>query len=131
MCGAAMKLLVIDDCLEFRELVEEYSELCRHQFGLRCRSSDPGEIALEKIAAWLPELILVDAHAVQGGAAEIEALRSASNAQIVVTSEHLSPEIGAAAARWGAAGYIKKSRDPDEMELFLKRIADMRGDSFC
>jgi DNA-binding response OmpR family regulator len=119
-----MRLLVVDDCSEFCELIQEFSELCSHQFGIRCEVVDSGQAAIAKIASWIPELVLVDAHLLEGSTLELRRLCREGQAPVVVTSDQMSLEIQSSATNWGAAGYLPKSLDPDEMELFLKRLSE-------
>lgn len=78
-------------------------------------SAESGEILLENIEKWLPDVIVMDLY-MPGGIDGIEAtkqLRAISpHTQVVVLTAHTDDERVIAALRAGAIGYVRKESDP-------------------
>lgn len=120
-----MRLLVLDDGLEFCALLEEYSDLCRHQFKVSCRFAKTLSEVKEASVEWHPSMVLIDAHTEAADSFEVLDWFRDSESAVVLTSETMSREIEVSAKQRGASGYLPKTVNPDEMEGFLQRLVTM------
>lgn len=89
-----------------------------------------GEALLEKMEAWLPDVVVMDLY-MPGGIDGIESTRRlreiAPQTQVVVLTAHTDDDRVLAALRAGAIGYVRKESDP---QLLLDAIrAATRGQS--
>ncbi|MGB7338812.1 MAG: response regulator transcription factor [Phototrophicaceae bacterium] len=78
-------------------------------------SAESGEMLLEHLESWLPDVIVMDLY-MPGGIDGIETTRQlraiSPHTQVVVLTAHTDDERVIAALRAGAIGYIRKESDP-------------------
>jgi DNA-binding response OmpR family regulator len=117
-----VRLLVVDDHNEFYDLIREYAEICEHQFDLVCEFADSSEKVSALMKAWLPSVMLVDAHTSEADCfALLEACKRES-VPVIVTSDHQNEEIEGSILSRGANGYVTKTDSPEEIESLLHRL---------
>lgn len=118
-----VKLLVVDEQPDYCDLIREHAEICSHQIDIICESATSGREAIEKIAAWKPSVILLDAHLQDVNSFEVLESCREGRATVVVASDHCSQAIMNSAREHGASGYVTKSDNPEEIEALLVELA--------
>lgn len=123
-----VRLLVVNDQLNYCELVQEHVDLNSHIYDIECRCVESADEALRMITAWAPSVVLLDAFVDDMNSFEF--LRRCDNARmpVVVTSMHGSVEIERSALEHGAAAYVPGSEDPDTMDYLLERIVHVAAE---
>ena len=124
-----IRLLVVDDQLDFCDSLKECVELCRHQFEIECEFVDSALRAAQLLHEWSPSVVLVDTHL-----SSIEGLRVIDGCRelsipVVATSSSADPMMEENVMSRGAIGHIVKSEDPEEMEHLLSVLADVAEDT--
>jgi len=125
-----VRVLIIDEQLEYFQSLSEYAELCYHQYHVICRHAASDAEANQILAVWQPEVILVDLHHSKADTLSIIDQCKEGFAKVIVTSENVSSEVEKSALERGAMGYFYKSFDPEDIERLLARIeaiAECRG----
>jgi DNA-binding response OmpR family regulator len=119
-----MKVLVVDDEVFIRELVEEYLAL----HGYQVFTAAGGREAIEKFEAESPEVILLDIR--MPGMSGIEALRkikdTGRNVFVVMLSAFGDFETVQEALRAGANCYMEKPFALERLNRTLKEYVDSR-----
>lgn len=118
-----MKLLVVHEEAQFCELVEEFAQLCSHQFGIDCRSASSGQQCLDMLKSWGPAVVLLDVHLSDQDSFGIIDRCCSNGVQVVVMAEHSTPEMEKRAQEHGALGYFQKSDDPEDIEKLLAQLS--------
>jgi NarL family two-component system response regulator LiaR len=124
----SIRLVLVDDHRVVRRGLRSYLEAFPDVIVVGEASS--GEEALEKIEAWLPDVVIMDL-LMPGGIDGIEATRRirsiTPHTQVVVLTAYTDDARVVGALRAGAIGYVRKEADP---ELLLAAVrAAARGKS--
>ena len=130
----AVRLLLIgdeDSSSDFENYfsgLKECAELCRHMFDVTCNFTNSGVEGKKLMRDWEPNVIIVDAHLHDFNSLEIVQFACTEHLPIVVTSDYPSREIENSAREQGAAGYLTKTDNPDELEMVLKEIVSIANE---
>ena len=120
-----IRLLVIDENPGYYQSLSGWAEMCRHEYPVVCRHVRSDEEAPKIISEWEPSVVLIDAYLQDGEPFKfVERCRAEPFQVIVMSSEH-SQAIEDSARLHGAAGYLTKSEDPDDLERLLSEIAQV------
>jgi DNA-binding NarL/FixJ family response regulator len=110
-------------------LVDALQMLLGTQADMRCvGAARDGEQALAMAQSLQPDVLLLDLGLPKlDGLAVVEALqRVASPVKVLVVTARLDPQSIRAALGFGAAGYLPKDEDSDELLLAIRRVAEGR-----
>lgn len=110
-------------------LVDALQMLLGTQTDMRCvGAARDGEQALAMALALQPDVLLLDLGLPKlDGLAVVEALqRAGSPVKVLVVTARLDPQSIRAALGFGAAGYLPKDEDSDELLLAIRRVAEGR-----
>jgi len=122
-----MKILIVDDHAVVREGIRR---LLSSMPGTEIEEAGTADEALVRSRATMPDVIVLDINL--AGTSGLELLRTlkAENeaARIVMFTMHAEPSYAMRALKAGAAGYVSKSADADELVVAVKRIAS--GDRY-
>jgi DNA-binding NtrC family response regulator len=117
------QVLVVDDDAAFR------SSLCRElsSSGYRVAEAADGAQLKERLAASEPEVVLMDLRlAAEDGLSLLEYVRSHAASEVIVLTGHGSVQSAIRALKMGAADYLLKPCDLDELELAMERALETR-----
>jgi DNA-binding NtrC family response regulator len=117
------QVLVVDDDAAFR------SSLCRElsSSGYRVSEAADGAQLKERLAASEPEVVLMDLRlAAEDGLSLLEHVRSHAASEVIVLTGHGSVQSAIRALKMGAADYLLKPCDLDELELAMERALETR-----
>ncbi|MEL6349660.1 MAG: sigma-54 dependent transcriptional regulator [Myxococcota bacterium] len=120
---AGERILIIDDELSMREFLT----ILLSQDGYRVEAVDSAEEGLERLEARWPALVLTDMNLPgMNGIAFLEeaksrAVRAGKNVQIVVVTAFGTTESAIEAMKLGAANYVLKPFNNDELRLVVRR----------
>ena len=118
-----IKLLVVDEQLEYFQRIREFAELCAHQYKFECLFSPSEEEACANLKTWQPSVVLVDLHTEKISWEKLFEGCRASLIPVVATSLSPSKELAKNILDHGAAVYLPKSDDPEELEQLLQTVA--------
>lgn len=110
-------------------LVDALQMLLGTQTDLHCvGAARDGEQALAMAQSLQPDVLLLDLGLPKlDGLAVVEALqRAASPVKVLVVTARLDPQSIRTALAFGAAGYLPKDEDSDELLLAIRRVAEGR-----
>ncbi len=110
-------------------LVDALQMLLGTQTDMRCvGAARDGEQALAMAQALQPDVLLLDLGLPRlDGLAVVEALqRAGSRVRVLVVTARLDPQSIRTALGFGAAGYLPKDEDSDELLLAIRRVAEGR-----
>jgi DNA-binding NarL/FixJ family response regulator len=110
-------------------LVDALQMLLGTQTDMRCvGAARDGEQALAMARSLQPDVLLLDLGLPRlDGLAVIEALqRAGSPVKVLVVTARLDPQSIRTALGFGAAGYLPKDEDSDELLLAIRRVAEGR-----
>lgn len=125
-----VRLLVVDDHVEFCDLVKEIVDLSTHVFEITCEFATDKASARNLMKSFEPSVVLLDAHLEGGNSLQCLEDWKHLPAQVVVTSVSNSPAIEKAARTGGASGYCPKSNKIEDVERLVHELAEMAGDSY-
>jgi DNA-binding NarL/FixJ family response regulator len=96
-----------------------------------CGEAVDGRDAIEKAKMLLPDLVLMDFSMpnLNGFEATREIRRILPQTEVVILSQHETPQMAAQAFRAGALGYVVKSSDSKNLFAALERVG--RHETFC
>ena len=117
------QLVVVDDDGAFR------SSLCREltASGYRVTEAADGAQLKERLATSEPEVVLMDLKlAAEDGLSLLEHVRSHAASEVIVLTGHGSVQSAIRALKMGAADYLLKPCDLDELELAIERALETR-----
>ena len=124
----SIRLVLVDDHRVVRRGLRSYLEAFPDVIVVGEASS--GEEALEKIEAWLPDVVIMDL-LMSGGIDGIEATRRirsiTPHTQVVVLTAYTDDARVVGALRAGAIGYVRKEADPEILLAAVRAAA--RGQS--
>jgi len=125
-----VRLLIIGDGNAAEEQgyyahLKECADLSSHIYEITYNFTQSGVEALKLIGSWEPTVILVDAHLDDMNSFDIVTHSRSQSVPIIVASDYKSTEIEESALSLGAAAYVSKSDNPDDVELLLERIAEI------
>ena len=124
----SIRLVLVDDHRVVRRGLRSYLEAFPDVIVVGEASS--GEEALEKIEAWLPDVVIMDL-LMPGGIDGIEATRRirsiTPHTQVVVLTAYADDVRVVASLRAGAIGYVRKEADPQVLLAAVRAAA--RGQS--
>ena len=124
----SIRLVLVDDHRVVRRGLRSYLEAFPDVIVVGEASS--GEEALEKIEAWLPDVVIMDL-LMSGGIDGIEATRRirsiTPHTQVVVLTAYTDDARVVGALRAGAIGYVRKEADPEVLLAAVRAAA--RGQS--
>jgi DNA-binding NarL/FixJ family response regulator len=118
-----VKVLIAED---HALLVDALQMLLGTQPDMQCVGmARDGEQALAMVQALQPDVLLLDLGLPRlDGLAVMEALQRAGSAvKVLVVTARLDPQSIRAALGFGAAGYLPKDEDSDELLLAIRRVA--------
>jgi DNA-binding NarL/FixJ family response regulator len=122
-----MKILVVDDHAVVREGIRR---LLATISGAEIHEAGSSQEALDACHQLMPDLIVLDINL--DGSSGLELLRRLKSedcpARIVMFTMHAEPSYAMRALKAGAAGYVSKSADADELVTAVKRVAS--GDRY-
>jgi DNA-binding NarL/FixJ family response regulator len=110
-------------------LVDALQMLLGTQADMRCvGAARDGEQALAMAQSLRPDVLLLDLGLPKlDGLAVVESLqRSGSPVKVLVVTARLDPQSIRSALGFGAAGYLPKDEDSDELLLAIRRVAEGR-----
>ena len=110
-------------------LVDALQMLLGTQTDMRCvGAARDGEQALAMAQSLQPDVLLLDLGLPKlDGLAVVEALqRAGSRVRVLVVTARLDPQSIRTALGFGAAGYLPKDEDSDELLLAIRRVAEGR-----
>lgn len=122
-----MKILVVDDHAVVREGVRR---LLATMPGTEIAEAGTADEALELVRSTGPDIIVLDINLAGVNGLDLLRALKAENAaaRIVMFTMHAEPSYAMRALKAGAAGYVSKSADADELVIAVKRIAS--GDRY-
>jgi DNA-binding NtrC family response regulator len=118
-------VLVVDDDAAFRGVLT--SELARMDFDVR--GAESGEAALECLAAWEPDVVLLDLR-LPGidGLDALKAIRErASRTEVIMLTGHGTIDTALDSVRAGAFDYVAKPCPLDELEVRIRRAMERQA----
>ena len=121
--AARAQVVVVDDDEAFR------SSLCRElaASGYRVSEAAGGAQLTERLAAGEPEIVLLDLRlAEEDGLALLEHVRAHASSEVIVLTGHGSVQSAIRALKSGAADYLLKPCDLDELEMAIERALETR-----
>ena len=116
-----IRLLVIDEQRDYFQTIQDYAEMCSHEYSIECTFACEEDIT-DKLYSWHPSLVIVDAYVGKDAFSVVKKCRDAG-VSVIVVSETLIPEVEISLKDLGANGYLSKSQDPDDMDFILAYIA--------
>jgi DNA-binding NtrC family response regulator len=118
-------VLVVDDDAAFRGVLT--SELTRMDFD--ARSAESGEAALECLAAWEPDVVLLDLRLPGiGGLDALKAIRErAPRTEVIMLTGHGTIDTALDSVRAGAFDYVAKPCPLDELEVRIRRAMERQA----
>ena len=120
-----VRLLVLDDQPEHFEELKEYAEMYNSAFKVECCLAGTNKDADEIIAKWGPSVVLFDVHSLGVDGTSWVRQISSSGLPVVAMSSRKSRDIEDSMISNGAASYILKSQNPDDLENLLEHIANI------
>jgi DNA-binding response OmpR family regulator len=102
-----IRLLIVDDSPGYSELLKDSSDIWNEYYEVLVTHVATASEAVHQIAAGGAHVVMVDAH-----------LSCINTTELDVTVRE-----------WGAADYIAKTADPDEVENTLMRLAELSTDT--
>jgi len=124
-----IRLLIVDDSPGYSELLKDSSDIWNEYYEVLVTHVATASEAVHQIAAGGAHVVMVDAHLSCINTLEFVKEVSCSSLPIVVMSEGCSTELEVTVREWGAADYIAKTADPDEVENTLMRLAELSTDT--
>lgn len=118
-----VRLLVVDDQPEYFSQLAECAELCAYSFRIECRYADSEQAMTDLLTNWRPTVVVLDVHASFAPGFELLNRLQGKAIPVVVTSSNHSKEIERSVMERGAAAYLQKSDDPEEIERALYTLA--------
>lgn len=124
-----MRVLIVDDHEVVRRGVRSLL-LTQRDLDV-CGEAVDGRDAIEKAKMLLPDLVLMDFSMpnLNGFEATREIRRILPQTEVVILSQHETPQMAAQAFRAGALGYVVKSSDSKNLFAALERVG--RHETFC
>jgi DNA-binding response OmpR family regulator len=120
-------VLVVEDDREINSLVGAYVELC----GFKYRAALDGKRAMEEVAAEAPALVVLDLMLPDIDGFEIccrlKASAETRDISIIMLTALSGEESRQRGCKCGAADYITKPFDPDELMSSISRHANRNG----
>ncbi len=121
-----LRLLIVDEELEYFQLFRECVELCHHQFPIICTHASSEEEARKLLGTWRPTAVMVDVHNTKADAFKFMEDCKGSVERVIAASENMSLDVENTAMNHGANDYFCKSSDPEDIERLLARIDSLR-----
>ena len=121
--GSKAQVLVVDDDGAFR------ASLCRElaSSGYRVSEAADGAQMRERLLAGEPEVVLLDLRlASEDGLSLLQQVRSHAASEVIMLTGHGSVPSAIRALKMGAADYLQKPCDLDELELAIERALETR-----
>ncbi|HEY6908998.1 MAG TPA: sigma-54 dependent transcriptional regulator [Myxococcales bacterium] len=121
--GSKARVLVVDDDAAFR------ASLCRElsSSGYRVSEAANGAQMQERLLAGEPEVVLLDLRlASEDGLSLLQHVRSHASSEVIMLTGHGSVPSAIRALKMGAADYLQKPCDLDELELAIERALETR-----
>ncbi|MCB0328397.1 MAG: response regulator transcription factor [Bdellovibrionales bacterium] len=118
-------ILLVDDQPGYCEFLEMSSDIWNEHFSVMLTHVKSAEEAVSELQSMTPNIIVVDAHLPDTNTLDFVERYSVGESPIVVTSEEHSLSLEESAIYHGAAAYIPKTNDPDEVEFFFARLAEL------
>jgi DNA-binding NtrC family response regulator len=121
----ALKVLVVDDDPAERSvLLEQVSEL-----GYRCGEAKNAFEALMHLASEIWDVVITDLHMpVMDGMELLRRIkREHADVEVVLTTAHGSIKAAVAALQEGAADFLSKPVQPEEVAIRLQKLSEIRG----
>lgn len=117
-----VRLLVVDDEQSIRKLCMTIG----HTLGYSCMEAESAEVALTKLDAEVPDLILTDLKLPTLSGVELlkQARLILPRAEVAIMTGHGSIESAVDAMKLGAYDYIEKPFRVEKMRLLLQRMAE-------
>jgi two-component system response regulator AtoC len=121
--GTRAQVLVVDDDAAFR------ASLCRElsSSGYRVSEAADGAQMQERLLAGEPDVVLLDLRlASEDGLSLLQQVRSHAASEVIMLTGHGSVPSAIRALKMGAADYLQKPCDLDELELAIERALETR-----
>jgi DNA-binding NarL/FixJ family response regulator len=116
-----VKILIVDDHAVVRAGLHQ---MLKAMIGADIREAENGEAAQLVLAAWRPDVVILDLGLPgQGGLALLPALQRAG-LRVLVVSMHSEPLYATRALEAGALGYASKNIAPDELVGAVRLVAE-------
>jgi DNA-binding NtrC family response regulator len=127
---AQKKILIVDDELGIRNLLKRVLK----GEGYDIREADNGEAAIEMAMEDLPDLVLCDIKMpIKDGIATLQELKDISqNVEVIMLTAHSTVENAVQAMKLGAADYIKKPFDVEELKVVIEKtlgVAELKREN--
>lgn len=119
-----VRLLVVQEVDQFRDMLEDWIELHSLDYRIEVRTTDSGQDGLELLHNWCPSVVLVDAHIPDLDGFTLVNYCKQSCVPVFVLSSEQSMEIELTALQSGAAGYFPAIEDPGLVEQLLADIVE-------
>ena len=120
-----IRLLVIDEQAGYYQSLNSWAEMCAHEYPVVCKHIKSDEGVSKVISEWGPSVVLIDAYLQDGDPFKFVDRCRAEPFQVIVMSNEHSQAIEDSARDHGAAGYLTKSEDPDDLEKLLSELAEV------
>lgn len=123
-----MKTLIVEDNATFRKMFKEI--LCKRFPLMTVEEAINGPEALEKVKAFLPELVFMDIRLPGESGLELtkRIKRTHPEIRVVILTDYNLPEYREAALDSGADDFVVKGTlNPAAMEVLVKSISSDRG----
>ncbi len=119
-----VRLLIIQECDEFRTLLEDWIDLNAYHFKISLRTTESGQTGGELINSWVPSVVLLDAHLTDHNSFSLIDQCRRTCVPVFVVSSQQSSEIEVSARQSGASGYFPANGDPEMIDLILGQIVE-------
>jgi two-component system KDP operon response regulator KdpE len=119
MISSALRVLIVDD----EPQITQALQASLHARGYDVQSADDGESAMEVFRQWQPALVITDLSMPKmGGIALCQAIRSCSDAPIIVLSVRGQESSKVQALESGADDYVTKPFGTDELVARMRAV---------
>lgn len=117
-----VRVLVVEDQAEQFDSLNEYADMYHSSYNVICKRADSSFTAKELMRTWHPSVVLLDAHVTDDDGGDQIGYFSDAGVAVVVMSRVRSAKIEESAINKGAAAYISKSENPDDVEALLELL---------
>ena len=114
-----LKLLIVDDHLDYFELVKDQLSHSSCAVPVVCRYASSSAEALSLIENWHPSIVVLDVHSTPQDNIDLMKKCQAGLLPVITISENGAAEIDTWVRQHGASGHFIKSEDPEQIEELL------------
>jgi len=116
------RILVVDD----EQSIRDFLTILLHQEDYETETADSVASALERLSAGTFDLVICDLKLPDGNGLDVlrEARSRGLRSEFVIITAHTTPQHALESLRAGAAEYISKPFDVDDLKLILRKLLD-------